>query len=150
MKITLKKTYMRTSYTMAKSLCICLCLIFFFTCSSSKRLSQDSPKNMIVGHWVVESINFGPKVVSANSLGREISFSFLSDGTTTFTGPSGLTEHGRYQVEDSKIYDPANPLELPVEIVSIDDTQLVISMIENGEEMKMTLVPRRESVAIRK
>ena len=58
---------------------------------------------MIIGHWVVESINIGQQIVPAVTLGREIRFSFLPDGTTTFTGPSGLTEQGRYQIKNSKI-----------------------------------------------
>ena len=140
---------MRTSST-TTFLSLLLSLILFSACHSNfsamgntaNNKSKSNSKKLIIGEWVVESINVGQQVVPANSLGREIHFSFQSDGTTTFTGPSGVTERGRYRVENSKIYDPENPGESPVEIVSINSSQLVIAMVEDGEEMKMTLVPR--------
>ena len=95
---------------------------------------------MIIGKWVVQSVNVGGEIVPASLLGREIAFEFKSDGTTTFTTPSGTSEDGLYAVRQGKIYDLESPAEIPVDILELTREMLVISMIEEGERLEMTLV----------
>jgi len=113
-------------------------ILLLTSCSTAKQ--SFTPEHMIIGKWVVQSVNVGGEIVPASLLGREIAFEFKSDGTTTFTTPSGTSEDGLYAVRKGKIYDLESPTEVPVDILELTRELLVISMIEEGERLEMTLV----------
>lgn len=114
-----------------------LFILLFSACSTSKKaVTQDK---MIIGDWVVESVNVGGEIVPATLLGGEVKFAFHPDGTAAYSTPDGRTEYGRYSIIQGKIIDPDSPSEVPVDIVSLSREKLVISMIEQGERMEMTL-----------
>ena len=115
-----------------------LVVLLLTSCSTAKK--SYAPEHMIIGKWVVQSVNVGGEIVPASLLGREIAFEFKSDGTTTFTTPSGTSEDGLYAVRQGKIYDLESPAEIPVDILELTREMLVISMIEEGERLEMTLV----------
>ncbi|MEO1515662.1 MAG: lipocalin family protein [Bacteroidota bacterium] len=119
---------------------IFLALLLFQSCKTAKTVQQlPSQKELIVGEWVVESVNVDGEQVPAALLGGDVKFLFNSDGTAHFTTPDGQTERGRYQVSGGKIFDPDSPADDPVDILLLNTSQLVISMVEQGERMEMTL-----------
>ena len=117
---------------------ILFAVVLLTSCSTAKKFH--TPENLIIGKWVVQSVNVGGEIVPASLLGREIAFEFKSDGTTTFTTPSGTSEDGLYAVRQGKIYDLESPTEVPVDILELTREMLIISMIEEGERLEMTLV----------
>ncbi|MEM1321698.1 MAG: lipocalin family protein [Bacteroidota bacterium] len=121
-------------------------ILGLFSCSTVKKIPTQN--ELIIGRWVVQSVNLGGQVVPASLLGGEIAFEFKSDGTAFFTTPDGQTENGRYAIQESKIVDPDSPYDEPVDIVSLSKQQLVISMMEEGELLKMTLVPDMSTASI--
>ncbi len=110
------------------------------SCSVSQKLNKEQ-NELILGKWVVESVDVGGETVAARELGGEILFEFNHDGTAFFTTPDGQTERGKFAIQSGKIFDPESPLDDPVDIVHLSRSQLVISMVEEGEMMKMTLRP---------
>ncbi|MEM9921143.1 MAG: lipocalin family protein [Bacteroidota bacterium] len=116
---------------------VLLAALAFQSCKTIQKIPTQ--KELIVGEWLVESVNVGGELVPATLLGGDIRFSFKPDGTAHFTTPDGQTEKGRYQVREGKIFDPDSPADDPVDIVELSTSRLVISMIEEGEKMEMTL-----------
>ena len=109
------------------------------SCATANKLHKQD--KLILGKWVVESVDVGGETVPAKSLGGSILFQFNRDGTAFFTTPDGQIERGRYAIHSGQIYDPDSPLDAPVDIVNLTRDELIISMVEQGEQMKMTLRP---------
>lgn len=128
-----------------QSLCLYALLTLTFilsSCSTAKRVTAPT-EDLLIGKWVVKSVNVGGEIVPASLLGREIAFEFNPDGTAKFTTPSGEMENGQYTVKQGKIYDPSSPKEDPVDIITLSEEELVLGMVEEGERLEMTLVAQR-------
>ncbi len=135
-----------TMHTFKNLLNLSFLILFlgFFSCSTIKKIPTQN--ELIIGKWVVKSVNIGGEVVSASLLGGEIAFEFNTDGTAFFTTPDGQTENGRYAVREGRIVDPDSPYDEPVDIVSLSKERLVIAMTEEGEKLEMTLVPEPSNI----
>ncbi|MEL6864561.1 MAG: lipocalin family protein [Bacteroidota bacterium] len=125
---------------------LCCALLALSSCSTTNKVKSN--ENLIVGKWIVQSVNVDGESVPAALLGGTILFEFRHDGTASFTTPDGKTEKGRYTIKSGQIFDPDSPADEPVDIISLTRETLVLAMQEQGEQMEMTLT-KSEPLVVR-
>lgn len=114
------------------------------SCLSYKTFSTQGDK--IIGTWVLQSMDVDGENIPAAFLGGKLMFEFGDDGIAHFTSPNGKTESGQYKVKQSRIIDPSSPYDEPLKIISLKPDKLVLSMIDAGEEIIITLIPEKDAL----
>jgi len=106
-------------------------------CSSSKKLAKQ--QNMLIGTWKLDAASVNGTTLPASMFDGDVVLIFKGDGTTSFTTFDGVSESGRYELKDNKIYYLDAPNEAPVEIISLEASKLVLKMIEKESEITMSM-----------
>lgn len=107
---------------------------FFLSAQSDADYSK-----MLVGTWTVESIDLGGQVMTAEMIGSTMEQVFRADGTMTADNPmTGGKDDSNWEVKDGKIANPKKPQEPSAKIISMDDKKMVLEVVDNGMNIKMT------------
>ena len=116
--------------------------LIFLSCIGSRNLPKLNEVKDLYGDWEVSAVELSGERILASELGGKVRFSFREDGSAEYSTPNGGTRSGIYEVRDGKIFDPEHPLEKPVDIISLNKTELKLAMEEGGERMVMTFISR--------
>ena len=114
------------------------------SCLSYKSFRTQQDK--IIGTWILQSMDVDGETIPAAFLGGKLMFEFGDDGIAHFTSPDGKKESGQYEVKQSRIIDPSSPYDEPLKIISLKSDKLVLSMIDAGEKIIITLIPEKEAL----
>ncbi len=119
---------MRVSLRLFSLFSVIIVLVVLNACSSTKKVVSSS--DPLVGIWLLDSATVNGTTIPATMLGGDVTITFKANGKADFVTPDGKSETINYESKDGKIYNLDMPEETPIDIISLEASNLVLRMVE--------------------